>query len=191
MERAKIVSGDSVVIKKSIFFNSEIYAEDSVRVEGSPGTVIGGSLFAVKFIEAKIFGSESFPKTELALYSSAKGVIKLRELIGKRFNISKNLMRIDTYLGSNRDLLFDGVAEEKRELISNLIGKRDTLRKDLLEINSELKQLQTKLTVPISGRIIVNKEAWPEVRAAISGKFVVVRDVTKKKVSSFSIRMKV
>ncbi len=149
---------------------------------GSPGgTVIGGSLFAVKFIEAKIFGSESFPKTELALYSSAKGVIKLRELIGKRFNISKNLMRIDTYLGSNRDLLFDGVAEEKRELISNLIGKRDTLRKDLLEINSELKQLQTKLTVPISGgRIIVNKEAWPEVRAAISGKFVVVRDVTKK-----------
>ncbi|PLX68659.1 MAG: hypothetical protein C0603_05760 [Denitrovibrio sp.] len=179
VQGANINSGDCVIIKKSIF-NSEIFAEDSIRVEGSPGTVVGGSLFAVNFIEAKVFGSESYAKTELALYSSAKSVKTLRELINKRFNISKNLLRIDAYLGNNRDLVSSSATEDKRELINNLIKKRDLLRKDLLEKNSELKKLQAKLTVPIDGRIVINKEIWPEVRVAVSGKFILVKELAKK-----------
>lgn len=175
VQNAKIISGDSVDIKKSIVM-SEIYAEGSVTVGGSPGTIIGGSIYAVKGIEAKIYGSESFVKTEVALYKSAKDVILLRDITSKRYEVMKNLLRIDTYLGAGREELLNGYAGNKQELISKLIKKRDHLRRELLEKNLEMKAVQRMLVRPVEGSIVVGKEVWPEVRASISGKFILVKN---------------
>jgi len=179
VQGAHIVTEDSVVVKKSII-GSDIYAEGSVVLDGSPGSIIGGSIFAVNSIDAKIYGSESYVKTEVALYSTAKGVIELRKVVAKRFDISKNLLRIETYLGNNRDQLFNGISGDKTELINKLIHKRDALRKELLVKNAELKNIQAELTKPSENKIIVGKEIWPEVRVSISGKFILLKNERKK-----------
>jgi uncharacterized protein (DUF342 family) len=179
VQYAKIVTGDSLTVKKSIVM-SEVYAEDSIIVESNPGTIIGGSLFAVNEIFAKVFGSESYVKTEVALYQSAKDVILLREVIAKRFAISKDLTRIETYLGNNKKELVKGLSGDKQEIISKLIKKREALRRELLEKNHELKSIQKMLTTPMDGHIIVGKEIWPEVRVSISGKFILLKNERKK-----------
>jgi len=176
---AHIVTDESVIIKKAII-NSNIYAEIDIEVEGTPGSVIGGSLFAVNRISAKVFGSESYVKTEAAIFESAKGVIEMKKIVEERFSISKNLLRIETYLGQNRNMLFEGLEEDKRSLVNKLMEKRDQLRAQLLEKNGELKLIQAKMSVPAAGTIEVSKEIWPEVKVLISGKYIIVKELRKK-----------
>ncbi|ADD68977.1 protein of unknown function DUF342 [Denitrovibrio acetiphilus DSM 12809] len=175
MQYAKVVSGGAVSIKKSIVM-SEVYSEDVVSVEGSPGSIIGGSIYAVNGISAKVFGSESYVKTELALYQSANDVILLRDIVARRFEISKDLTRIETYLGADRHEYLRKYPGDKQELVNKLMKKRDELRKQLLEKNTELKYVQKMLTTPMDGHITVEKAIWPEVRVSISGKFILLKN---------------
>jgi len=179
VQNAEIISDESVEVKKSIL-SSDIYAEVSVKVDGSPGAILASSIYAVESVEAKIYGSESFVKTEVALYKSARDVITLRKAIKERFEISKNLGRIDSFFGSKKKKLFEGMDGDKQELVNKLSKKREELRSQLLEKNSELKVIQFHLKEPMEGRIIVGKEVWPEVRASISGKFILLKNKRKK-----------
>jgi uncharacterized protein (DUF342 family) len=174
-QNATIIAEGAVEIKKSIVM-SDIYSEDTVTVEGSPGSIIGGRIFAVKGIDAKVLGSESFVKTEVAIYQSAKDVILLRDIIAKRFEVNKNLMRIDTYLGQGREMLFKGIKGDKQELIAKLVKKREMLRRELLELNTELRSVQNVLISPMDSTVNVGKIAWPEVRISISGKFILLKN---------------
>jgi uncharacterized protein (DUF342 family) len=175
MQYAKVICKESLTVKKSIV-SSEIYSEGSIIVEGSPGAIVGGSLFAVESIEAKIFGSESYVKTEVALYKSARDVLLLREVVARRFQISKDLTRIDDYLGANKKSVFTGFGSEKHDQIAKLIKKREQLRKELLEKNAELKSIQKMLTSPLEGTINVGRAIWPEVRVSIAGKFILLKN---------------
>lgn len=179
IQNAEIHSGESVEVKKSIIM-SEVYAEKEVNVETSPGSIIGGSTYAVEGVNVKVLGSESFVKTEVALYQSVSDVVLLRDIISQRFELSKNLLRIDTYLGQDRKMLFNGVAGDKKELVNKLLKKRDQLRRELLEKNGELKSIQRMLTTPVNGRIVVEKTVWPEVRISIAGKYMLLKNEKKK-----------
>ena len=174
MQYAKVICKDSLTVKKSIV-SSEVYSEGSIIVEGPPGTIIGGSLFAVDSIEAKVFGSESYVKTEVALYQSARDVLLLREVVARRFQISKDLTRIDDYLGANKKSVFTGFGADKHDQIAKLIKKREQLRRELLEKNAELKSIQKMLTSPLDGTVKVGRAIWPEVRISIAGKFILIK----------------
>jgi len=173
MQFTDVVTGDSLIIKRSIL-SSVIYAQGEVKVEGAPGSIVGGSLYASKGVDAKTLGSESFVKTEIALYDSAQDVMILRNVVERRFEVSKELLKIETYLGANRHSV--ETDPEKRDKIAALHNKREQLRRELLEINRELKSLQGMLTKPVNFTIEAGKKVCPEVRVSISGKYMLIKN---------------
>jgi len=177
MQFAEVVTGDGVFVSKSIL-SSVIYAQGEVKVDGAPGSIIGGNIYASKGVEAKVIGSESFVKTEIAVYGSAQDVMILRNVVERRFEITKNLTKIDSYLGTYR---YDSEEDsEKRDYVAKLIREREELRKELLDINKELKSLQGDLKKPVDFTINVEKKIWPEVRVSVSGKFMHLKNEKDK-----------
>jgi len=174
VQNAKIISDEDVTIKKSIM-SSEIYSGASISIEGSPGTIIGGKVVASDGISAKVIGSESFVKTEVSLFNSASAIIQLKDMIADKYVKSKKLLRIENYLGENKEII-KTLKGEKRESVEKLIAHRNELRRELTEIKSKIVDLQHLLSEPVSGRISISKAAWPEVKVAISGRFVLLKD---------------
>lgn len=177
MQFAEVITGDSVFVKRSIL-SSVIYAQGEVNVEGTPGSIVGGNLYVSKGVEAKVLGSESYVKTEIAVYTSAQDVMLLRNVVERRFEVSKTLTKIDTYLGANRNIPEDDKA--KRDQQAKLMIKREQLRRELLEINKELKSLQKLLTKPVDAVVHASKRVWPEVRVSLSGKYMLIKNEKQK-----------
>lgn len=177
MQFAEVITGDSVFVKRSIL-SSVIYAQGEVNVEGTPGSIVGGNLYVSKGVEAKVLGSESYVKTEIAVYTSAQDVILLRNVVERRFEVSKTLTKIDTYLGANRNIPEDDKA--KRDQQAKLMIKREQLRREPLEINKELKSLQKLLTKPVDAVVHASKRVWPEVRVSLSGKYMLIKNEKQK-----------
>lgn len=179
IQGAKIIADDSVEVKKSIIM-AEIYAEGFVLVDNAPGSIIGGSINAVNGVDARVLGSESFVRTEILLCRSAKSIIKIKQVIAKRFEVSKHLLRIETYLGKEKDKLFSEASGDRQDLANKLLAKREELRRELLEKNAELKELQEDLRTPVEGQINVGRTVWPEVRVSVAGKFLLLKNETGK-----------
>lgn len=173
VQNARIVSGADINIKKSIV-KSEIFAEGTIDVEKGPGSIIGGSLFAVNGINAKILGSDSFVKTEVAIYQSVKDILSMRDIAPKRFTLSKELNKLDTFLGGGniKNMEYEG---DKQELIKKVAAKRESIRRELLLLNNEMKSIQKRLAQPVKGVINVGKSVFPEVRVSVAGKYILIR----------------
>ncbi|MGE4319354.1 MAG: DUF342 domain-containing protein [Deferribacterales bacterium] len=184
MHKAKVISGDSVMVKKSIMY-SEVYAENEVAVESAPGSIIGGKTFAVNGISAKILGSESYVKTDVSIFSSVHDVLDMKKFVAERYELSKTLIKLETYLGNNKEVLMRQ-GEEKRAMIDKLLKKREQLRKEIVIKDAELKLIQQKLTEKSDGRIHVGKTVFPEVKCMIGGRFYLVKEESSKGTFSFS-----
>lgn len=174
VHKAKIITGDSVYVKKSIM-NSEIYAENQVAVENLPGSIIGGRTYAVNGIYAKIYGSEAYVKTEVAIFTSVRGIIDLKNIMAERFEMSKTLIKLENYLGNNKDLLMRQ-GEAKRIMVDKLLRKREEFRKELVKKDNYIKEIQNHLVEKNDSRITIGKKAMPEVKFMIGGRFVLLKD---------------
>ncbi len=184
MHKARVISGDSVVVKKSIMY-SEIYAENEVSVESAPGSIIGGKTFAVNGISAKILGSESYVKTDVSIFSSVRDVLEMKKFVAERYELSKTLVKLETYLGNNKEILMRQ-GEDKRIMIDKLLKKREQLRKEIVIKDAELKIIQQKLTEKSDGRVYVGKIVYPEVKCMIGGRFYLVKEEYSKGIFYFS-----
>ncbi|WP_277656390.1 DUF342 domain-containing protein [Seleniivibrio woodruffii] len=178
VHKAKIITNEGVYVKKSIMA-SEIYAEKEVIVDGAPGSIIGGKIFSVKEISAKVYGSESYVKTEVAIFTSVKDVVDMKKLVAQRFETSKMLNKLENYLGNNKEILMRQ-GESKRAMIDKLLRKREQMRKEIASLDSMIKELQGKLVMNSTGRIEVQRHAYPEVKFMIGGRFVLTTEKTKR-----------
>jgi uncharacterized protein (DUF342 family) len=178
VQRARIFTGEDLIVKKSII-SSEVYAEKSVALEGSPGSIIGGKIIASESVTAKTIGSESFVKTEVALFNSAGNIIELKKLLQEKYNISKKLLKIENYIGENKNAMGYSDAE-KKIIVNKLAEKREYLRSSLLDVNSKITDLQQDLSDPIDGRITISKDIWPEVKISISGRFILIKESKRR-----------
>jgi len=174
VHKAKILSGECVVIKKSIM-GSEVYSEDTITVESAPGSIIGGKVYAVKGISAKILGSESYVKTEIALFNSVNDVLAMKKNVAERFELSKTLIKLETYLGNNKIMLMSQ-GEDKKVMLGKLLVKREQLRKEVLVKDAEIKLIQNQLSENNEGIISVGRIIHPEVKCMISGRFYLVKE---------------
>jgi uncharacterized protein (DUF342 family) len=178
VHKAKIITNEGVYIKKSIM-NSEIYAEKEVIVDGTPGSIIGGKVFSVEGVSAKIYGSEAYIKTDIAIFTSVKDVVDMRKMVAKRYETSKMLTKLETYLGNNKDVLMRQ-GEEKRVMIDKLLIKREQLRKEVALLDSMIKETQSKLVLKNDSRIYIGRYAHPEVKFMIGGRFALTKDKISK-----------
>jgi len=178
IHKAKIITNEGVYVKKSIM-NSEIYAEKEIIVDGVPGSIIGGKVFSVEGISAKIYGSEAYIKTDVAIFTSVKDVVDMRRMVAKRYETSKMLTKLETYLGNNKEILMRQ-SEEKRIMIDKLLIKREQLRKEITQIDSMIKEIQSKLVMKNDSKIHVGRYAYPEVKFMIGGRFALTKDKTSR-----------
>lgn len=183
VHKAKIITGDSIFVKKSIM-NSDIYAENEVVLEAAPGSIIGGRVFAVNGVTAKIYGSESYVKTEVAIFTSVKDVLEMRQTVTDRYETSRTLVKLETYLGNNKELLLRQ-GSEKRAMVDKLLKKREQLRKEIVAKDLILKQIQAKLAEKSGSKIHVGKTAHPEVKFMIGGRFYLTNEPVSKGVFKY------
>lgn len=178
IHKAKIITNEGVYVKKSIM-NSEIYAEKEIVVDGVPGSIIGGKVFSVEGISAKIYGSEAYIKTDVAIFTSVKDVMDMRKMVAKRYETSKMLTKLETYLGNNKEILMRQ-SEQKRVMIDKLLIKREQLRKEIAALDNMIKETQSKLVLKNDSKIYVGRYAYPEVKFMIGGRFVLTKDKTSR-----------
>ncbi len=178
IHKAKIITNEGVYVKKSIM-NSEIYAEKEIVVDGVPGSIIGGKVFSVEGISAKIYGSEAYIKTDVAIFTSVKDVMDMRKMMAKRYETSKMLTKLETYLGNNKEVLMRQ-GEQKRVMIDKLLIKLEQLRKEVATLDSMIKETQSKLVLKNDSKIYVGRYAYPEVKFMIGGRFVLTKDKTSR-----------
>jgi len=178
VHKAKIITNEGVYIKKSIM-SSEVYAEKEVIVDGVPGSIIGGKVFSVEGISARIYGSEAYIKTDVAIFTSVKDVMDMKRMMAHRYETSKMLTKLETYLGNNKEILMRQ-GEDKRVMIDKLLIKREQLRKEVAALDSMIKEVQAKLVLKNDSRIFVGRYAYPEVKFMIGGRFALTKDKTTK-----------
>lgn len=160
VENQKIRAGGSVVIGGEAL-NSDIYADDTVCVQGKPGSILGGMVAAKYLVRAVQIGNEASVPTHIHVAYDMKTVDRLRE-------VGQELERLHADEKRIKDaMVFLYKLEMSGKLPADKKGALDqfkTFIKDMPNLINELKQeqdqLRTKLQQMTEARIIVEGKAF-------------------------------
>ncbi len=171
-QNAKIHANNIYIQKESM--NCELKASNGVFVEGNPGVIVGGNIFADNIIRANIIGSANWVKTKVHAGDIREDLKNLKRL--KR-EVQLTETEIDNYNGSIEILngikkqksLSDEQEEELKKLQEKTCDSNGTnlaYKKDIEELNKRIESLK-------KARIEVVSRIYPQVDLCIYNGFLV------------------
>ncbi len=163
VENQKIRSGGSCFIGGECH-NADVYADDSVIVQGRPGTIIGGTVAAKHLVKASVLGNSAAVATHIRVAYDMKMVERLREISHEIERISADEKRIKEAMVVLYRLEIDGklppdkkqALEQFKLYIRDLPALLEELQKEQNELKSQLQELS-------GARIVVEERAFPGV----------------------------
>ena len=160
VENQKIRAGGSVMIGGEAL-NSDIYADDSVYVQGKPGSIIGGSVAAKSLVRAVQIGNEASVPTHVHVAYDMKTVDRLREVGHELERLQADEKRIKDAMVFLYKLEMNGkLPADKKEALDQFKAFIKDMPNLISELKQEQEQLRVKLQQLTEARIIVEGKAY-------------------------------
>lgn len=169
VENALLESGGNVLVQDGIA-HSNVRASGIIRVEGRPGTVMGGCLQAVDEISAKIIGSPLAIQTVLDLGVDPKLREEYKSLISRYNDKKKATANVSTHIETYRKYLQnpEGLSEFRRRAISIQMEEYDKMAKEVAEMEARIQAIEQELQRVQKGTVKARDIIHPGVRITIS-----------------------
>ena len=161
-ENEVIISGDDVIIGDFVM-HSTINTKGSLVVTENKGLIVGGDIFALKGVEAKIIGNQNFTQTQIYVGIDKEINEKITEKRSTLLKNNENKTEIDKaiLLLMKRKLLKKKLSKDKKDLLKKLEEVKEKLNKDEIQINLEIKELYNQLEEYKTSLVTVSDVVYP------------------------------
>jgi len=142
----KVWAKGAVTVIKEVF-DSFVYSDLSVKVQGKPVSIVGGHVAALHFIEAIALGNASNTKTRIEVGKNFR-IQKEIEIIQKRIISKKEIMKflVGEIQALSEDKKFLGAISPKQTaLAARALKALDFLKKQIPALESQIKILESKV----------------------------------------------
>lgn len=168
IQEAKVVAGTDVLVSEAIM-HSHVEAGERVILFGNKRLIVGGTVIAFKEINARTAGSPMSTKTNLevgirpALREEQKVI---EETISKD---KKNLDQVEKGLTTLLRLkkVKRQLPKDKEDLIRQLAGVREGLKKNLAELMKRFDEIQHALAQKTTAKVCIAGDAYSGVKVGI------------------------
>jgi uncharacterized protein len=160
--------GDVTIVRSAM--HSTIYTTGKLMLHDMDGSIIGGTINAMRGLEVMSIGSPVGTHTEVIVGSDFLIQKKKNELQQIAEFYAMNISKIDTVLRPLMDIIKKGIplgAEKKRRL-STIVDKRKTTDKQLRLIKFRINELSAVDPMAANVSIIAQKNLYPDVTLKIA-----------------------
>lgn len=177
IENATVEAGHDVVIDDGII-QSNIKANNCIKVEGKKGIIVGGTLQAGVEISAKVIGSALSPQTVLevgvnpALREEYKRLYQVYQEKRKAYEgVSQNLA-----VFQKSALAIENLPATRKVQIARLLEEFKKLQEELKTIEARKNEIEQELQRMNRGRVKVSDVVYPGVQIIIGQSVYTVND---------------
>lgn len=188
--KAKIISGGKIVSKyiqncditaegdivSEAIMYSNVKSNNSVKLIGTKGLIVGSIVIAARKIDAINVGSKMYVKTELIVGESPDKRKRKEEIINK---IAENEKSID---GLNKIILYlnrIGIPEDKKAIYEKTLKSLLQLKNENKLLYDEYKELNSDTNKESYGIIKVHDTVYPGTKITIDGVSKKIKDPIK------------
>ncbi len=171
-QNAKIKAHNIYIQKEAM--NCELKASNSIYIEGNPGVVVGGSIFADKLIRANIVGSANWVKTKVYAGYIQEEIKKIKRLKREVRQIKSEIENDQSSIGIlHRIEKKKNLSEEQKEELVKLQEKIEDAEETNLMYKKDIEQLDKRVEDLKDARIEVIKRIYPQVDLYIYNGYLV------------------
>ncbi len=178
VESGLIEAGNNITILQSARY-STLFANESIFLQNTKGSIIGGKTIAGKLIDVSNLGSASYTETivEVGITPKLKETIsslnkKINEAQQKLEKILLNIKTIrDSYKGQT-------IPAEKEEILKKLVPTAHQLRSAIEKEQAKLQFLVEKTSAFRKGKIKVRNKVYPGVKIVVNDIKMEIRNET-------------
>ncbi|MFC1562977.1 flagellar assembly protein A [candidate division KSB1 bacterium] len=179
-ENENIVCEGDVLIGDYVM-HSNIQTRGNLIVTEQKGLILGGEIYALKGIEAKTIGNESYTPTSLFVGVDKEITNKIKE---KKTYLAKNIENrgeIEKTLESfsQKKLIKKTLSEDKNSLLEKLNKTKEKLEEDEKNIVTEIEELEKKLDEFKNAIVKIIDVVYPGTSITISNKHITVKEPIK------------
>lgn len=163
IQNATVEAAGSITTEAIV--HSVVMAEDSVIVDMGKGSIVGGSVAAVRCINARSVGSPMGTVTILQIGMPPKAYTAYRQLANEIKEKKENLNKVDQSLKFLLSKIQEGQLDERKKImLERLQATRKPLYDEYEELQQHYKALGEKLNSMEKGSIKVAYKLYPGVR---------------------------
>ena len=164
--------------------NANLRAENSLKVLGKKGTIIGGSAYALHLIETKIAGTGACIPTILSAGITRENFARIRELEGLIEKNQENLKRIkqNVYTLFREKLDKNQLPPDKENLLEQMKKAQASLPLQIDALQHELEQLNAIREKLKFSNVQVTDTAFPKVRIVMGEDIMELREAYRSAV---------
>jgi len=173
-QNAKINSKGNVV--SNSLMHCEVTCGGSVLLEGDNCNIVGGSVYAADEIRARTIGSPMATKTTIKAGNSPDMMSRFEELRSLYEDGRKSYNQLtEAYESIMKTGNVDTFDDRRKAMLHKLINNRATLREQLVEYESELKQLATVMK-RTGGKVTAEKVCHYGVTVSVGNATLILND---------------
>ncbi|NLW44647.1 MAG: DUF342 domain-containing protein [Syntrophomonadaceae bacterium] len=168
VENARLEVEGDVVIQEAII-QSVVMANNSVRVEGRKGVIVGGTVQAGEEISARVVGSPLSPQTILEVGINPQ-LREERKVVYQEYNEKKKTFEnLQNYLQSYQKMgvSTESLTPKRKAVLTNMLSEYQALKKELEELDKRRQEIDDELNRLQYGRIKVADVVYPGVQITI------------------------
>lgn len=177
IERAQLqIEGDIFI--PEVLLHSKVQCKGNIICSGGRRSQIaGGHIRALKEINAKYLGAESYVETIIEAGSDAEAEDKLVEANRRKEELTKELPEITKQLNNLSMLMAGGpLPPNKEELFNTLSVKNTEIRQEVTALEEQIEQIHEYLeNLGEEAKISASKITYPGVKVKIKSAILVVK----------------
>jgi uncharacterized protein (DUF342 family) len=181
IENARIEVEENVLVSDGII-HSFVDANKRILCQGKRASIVGGRLRAANEIHGKTLGSVAGTETILEVGIDPKRKEKLSQALSRKEELEKSLEELVRNISTLENLkkVQRDFPEEKQANLAELNDRRSEILKELEEIGSVIKEINTYLqTIKVNGKVSASDRVFPGVKIFIKNETLLVRNEFK------------
>ena len=145
-ENENIICNGDILIGDYVM-NSNIQTKGNLFVTEQKGIIVGGEIYAVKGIEARVIGNQSYTPTFLFAGIDKEINDKINSIKEIRIKNKKNKTEIEKTLVvfAQRKLIKKSLSEDKKNLLKRLIETKEEIEEEEEKYKTEIEELENKI----------------------------------------------
>ena len=179
-ENESIISDGDVTIGEYVM-HSNIQTKGKLIVTEQKGLVVGGEIFAIRGVEAKIIGNKNYTPTKIfvGINKEIKEKIdEIKSLLAKNIDDEKEVEK-SIYMLMQRKLMKKDLTKSKKAIFDKLNQVKEKIEKEKNELISKIENLEKELEKFKSAVVKIFDVVYPGTSIYIYNKHIEVSDSLK------------
>jgi uncharacterized protein (DUF342 family) len=186
LQNALVEAQGDVIVRDSAV-HCKIFSTGSVVLREGKGTLVGGTVHALRSVDAKVIGSPMGTKTEITVGHDFFAKKMRDEFLKVRDFCKVNIEKIEKYLKPLVVLIKDGNKLPKDQMfkVTEILKKHNDLKSQYYIIEAKIKEIEKASQTVKNPVIKVNQVIYPDVKITINDHTALIAE--KESRVSFSV----